>query len=194
MKALQVAGKTEQQIALETTQMRLAALQPVLAQYTDHYNKLVAQAQTYKQRVESIEQSRIAFNESLEKTLFGIRIAGLSAFDQYVAKVQETEKLIAKAREEGAKGNIQAAEKYTQEAIALSGTLQKAVREDGTVIVSEFEAQQKQIRPDQESRRGSERHLRRAGRCGQDRCRRDEGADRRRTAEDQRSARRGRRA
>ena len=145
MQALKNAGKTEQEIALETNRLRLAALQPVLAQYTDHYNKLVAQAQSYKQRVEAIEQTRIAFNEGLEKTLFGIRIAGLSAFDQYVAKVQETEKLIAKAREEGAKGNIQAAEKYTQEAIALSGTLQKAVREDGTVIVSEFEAQQKQI-------------------------------------------------
>ena len=125
MKALQVAGKTEQQIALETTQMRLAALQPVLAQYTDHYNKLVAQAQTYKQRVESIEQSRISFNESLEKTLFGIRVSGLSAFDQYVTKVQETERLIAKAREEGAKGNIQAAENYTREAIALSSTMRK---------------------------------------------------------------------
>lgn len=145
MKALQAAGKTEQQIALETTKLRLAALGPVLAQYTDHYNKLVAQAQTYRQRLESIEQSRVSFNEGLEKTLFGIRIAGLSAFDQYVAKVQETEKLIAKAREEGARGNLQAAEKYTQEAIALSGTIEKAVRDDGTVIISEFEAQQKKI-------------------------------------------------
>lgn len=143
--ALKAANKTEAQIALDTARVRLAALEPILGQYVDHYNKLIAQAQAYRAKVDAIDQGRIAFNEGLEKTLFAIRLSGLGVFDQYAAKVQETERLIAKAREEGAKGNIAAAEKYTQEAIALAQTLSKTVTEDGRVVVGEFEAQAKQI-------------------------------------------------
>jgi TP901 family phage tail tape measure protein len=143
--ALRAANKTEQQIALDTARLRLAALEPVLAQYVSHYDKLVAQAQAYRAKVDAIDQGRITFNEGLEKTLFSIRLSGLSVFDQYAAKVKETERLIALAREEGAKGNIAAAERYTQEAIALSQTLGKTVTEDGRVVVGQFEAQAKQI-------------------------------------------------
>lgn len=143
--ALKDGNKKERQIALETARLRLAALEPILAQYVAHYNALVAQAQSYRSRMQEIEQARLAFNEGLEKTLFNIRVSGLSAFDQYVEKVKESERLIALAREAGAKGNIQLAEKYTQEAIALSGTLEKVVRDDGTVIVGQFDVQQTKI-------------------------------------------------
>lgn len=143
--ALQAENLSAEKIAKDTNRIRLEAIGPILAQYQDLYNKLVAQAQDYSAKVQTIDQSRLAFNQNLEKQLFDIRIAALSAFDQYLAKVTETEKLIAKVREAGAKGDVASAEKFAQEAIALSNQLQTVVKSDGTVIVSQFQAQQQKL-------------------------------------------------
>src|SRR5262249_53203770 len=109
------------------------------------FNTLTAQEQQHLANVNNLEQQRVSFNEGVERQLFDIRISALSAFDQYVAKAKEAERLISEARVAGAQGDIAQATKYTNEAIALANQLGKVVNSNGDTVVSALEAQQKKI-------------------------------------------------
>lgn len=143
--SLRATGVAEKQIAAETAKIRIDALAPILAQYQAHYNSLVQLAQGHKAKLDSIEQERVSFNEGIEKQLFDIRLQSLSGLDQYAAKVKEIDRLISEARRAGVEGDIQSAKKFTDQAIALSGTLREVVNKDGDVLVRASEAQQKAL-------------------------------------------------
>lgn len=143
--SLKAAGKSQADIETEITKIRLASLNPILAQYQEHYNKLIAQTQAWATQVSTIEESRIAFNRDIEKTLFDLRIGGLSAFDQYLAKVKEVERLIAEARTAGAQGNIKEAENFTKQAIALAQSIGTVVGATGVQVVTQLQAQETKV-------------------------------------------------
>jgi TP901 family phage tail tape measure protein len=139
------AGASEKQIAAEIAQARIAALAPVLAQYQAHYNALIAQSQAFAAKVESIERERLDFNRGIEQTLFEVRLSKLSVFDQYVAKVRESERLISEARKAGANGDLTLAKQFTEQAIQLAGQLAEVTDANGRRVVSGFEAQETKL-------------------------------------------------
>jgi hypothetical protein len=138
-------GIDEGKIASDSAALRIAALGPVLAQYQAFYASLIAQEQDYAGKLNAADLARIEFNRGVEKTLFDIRLTGLSVFDQYVAKAEEADRLISLARAAGVNGDIEGAKKFTDEAIALAGTLKKTTDENGVVIVTQTQAQQQAI-------------------------------------------------
>jgi len=138
-------GLDEGKIAADAAAARITALGPVLAQYQAFYASLIAQEQDYASKLNASDQARIEFNRGVEKTLFDIRLTGLSVFDQYVAKAEEADRLISLARQAGVNGDIEGAKKFTDEAIALAGTLRKTTDENGVVIVTQTQAQQQAI-------------------------------------------------
>lgn len=145
-RAATVRTADEQKIIEENVaKTRIAALGTVLAQYQEHYKALIGEAQGYAAKINSIESERISFNEGIEKRLFDIRISGFGALDQYAAKTKEIDRLIAEARQAGVEGDIKSAKKYTDEAIALSGTLTTVINKDGATVVSALEVQQRKI-------------------------------------------------
>jgi hypothetical protein len=135
------AGESEQRIAAESAQARIQALAPIVAQYQALYATLIGQAQQYAGRLQSIENERLEFNKGIERQLFDIRLATLSVFDQYVAKVREAERLISEARKAGVEGDIANAKKYTDEAIALALSLRPVLNENGVQIVTALQNQ-----------------------------------------------------
>lgn len=143
--AVDAAAIAQNKTAEETAKLRIDALAPVLVQYQQHYASLVAAAQQYKGKIDSIEQERVAFNRGIEDTLLAIRnqssLSALSALDLFSQKVRLIDQAIADARQAGLDGNIAKAKEYTDRAIALSGTLKEVVNRDGVTIISSFDAQ-----------------------------------------------------
>lgn len=138
--AMRQQAATETQIESERQKMRLAFASSQLAQYQSEYERLLALNQGYNASLNKAEQDRLSFNQGIERQLFAIRLEGLGSFDQYVAKVQESERLVALAREAGAKGNTELAQKYANEAIAVSNTIGRAFSANGAEIVSAWDA------------------------------------------------------
>lgn len=138
---LRQQGTGEKQIAADIAKLRIDALAPVLKQYQDHYNALLALAQQHAARVNGIESERVEFNRGVETLLAGIRLSGLSALDEYAAKVKEIDRLISEARRAGVEGDIASAKKFTDQAIALSTSLREVVNKDGQVVIRGYEAQ-----------------------------------------------------
>jgi len=103
-------------------------------------------SQGYHAAVRAAEQDRLTFNEGVERQLFAIRVEGMGSFDLYVTKVRESERLIAEARKAGDAGNLDLAKKYTDQAIALSGTITTAVSVNGSKIVTQSEATSTKVR------------------------------------------------
>lgn len=144
-RAQRASGVNERQIAAESAKIRIDALAPVLKQYQEHYTALQTLAQGHLAKINSIEAERVSFNEAIEKQLFDIRLQSLSGLDQYAAKVKEIDRLISEARRAGVEGDIASAKKFTDQAIALSGTLREVVNKDGAILVRASEAQQKAL-------------------------------------------------
>lgn len=134
-------GDDERKIAGDSAAARIAALGPVLAQYQAHYAALLEQSQGFASKLEANERERLTFNEGIERQLFDIRVSNLSVFDQYVAKAQEADRLIAAAREAGVKGDIEGAKRFTDEAIALAGQLGTVTDKNGNLVVTRLQAQ-----------------------------------------------------
>jgi TP901 family phage tail tape measure protein len=134
-------GEDEKKVAAEIAQARINALAPVLQQYQAHYNALVQQAQGYAAKLEQIDRERADFNRGIEQTIFETRISTLSAFDQYVAKAQEADRLVSEARKAGAQGDAEAAKQYTQQAIQLANSLAEVTDQNGVKIVTNLQAQ-----------------------------------------------------
>jgi TP901 family phage tail tape measure protein len=139
------ANQTQQQFEQELLNIRISSLAPIEKAYSESYSNLVQQAQGWANQLTQIEQGRVAFNEGIEKTLFDIRVSGLSAFDQYVAKANEADHLVSLARDAAANNDAATAEKYANQAIALAGGLTKAYSATGVEIVSQSQANQKKI-------------------------------------------------
>lgn len=135
----------ETKIAGEVAKIRLDAAQKQLADLRSLLNDELALRNQHVTNVNALEQQRLAFNQGVEQQLFQLRLTGLSAFDQYVAKVQEVERLTALAREQGAKGFIQQATETTNKGIALALSLGKVVNETGQTVVGKYEAQGKAL-------------------------------------------------
>lgn len=138
---LRKQGTSEKQVAADIAKIRIDALAPLLKQYQDHYNSLVALAQTAAAKINGIEAERVDFNRNVENLLTGIRVGSLSALDQYAAKVKEIDRLISEARRAGVEGDIASAKKFTDQAIALSTSLREVVNKDGQVVIRGYEAQ-----------------------------------------------------
>ncbi len=143
--ALRKKGVEEQQIEAQTAALRIQSLAPILQQYQAHYAALVQAAQGYAAKVDAIENERVDFNRGIEKTLRDIRLSSLDTFDQYLAKVKEVEQLISKAREEGAKGDLANAKRYTQEAIALANELGEVTDKNGVKVITQLQNQTTKI-------------------------------------------------
>jgi TP901 family phage tail tape measure protein len=135
-------GENETKIAGDSAAARIAALAPVLAQYQAHYAALLSQSQGFAAKIEQTDRDRVDFNRGIEQQIFEIRLSRLSVFDQYVAKANEAERLIAEARAAGVNGDIEQARKFTDQAIALAGQLATVTDKNGTVIVTNLQVQE----------------------------------------------------
>lgn len=132
--------------AADEAKFRIDSLTGILGQYQAHYAALVALQQTHVAKINSIEAERISFNEGVEKKLFDVRLQSLSGIDQYAAKVQEADRLIAAARQAGVDGDIASAKKYTDQAIALSDSLTTVINKDGQQVIGQFALQADKLR------------------------------------------------
>lgn len=137
---------TETQIQAELAQIRLANIPKQIQAYQTFYDEQTRLAQQAASRVTQIEQARVAFNAGIEKQLFDIRVAGLSSFDQYVAKSKEADRLISEARKAAAAGDAKAAEDFAKQAIQVAGTLGEAYATNGAKIVTAGQAQQDKLK------------------------------------------------
>lgn len=129
-------------------QAKLAVLATIKGQYTAHYNDLLAQQQAFVTKINSIDATQVAFNRDIQTQLSAIRNEGLSDFDAYIVKTNQIKQLLADAQTEFQKGGeagLALGKTYTDQAIALSGTLKTVVNADGIVVVSAFELQQQKI-------------------------------------------------
>jgi hypothetical protein len=134
----------EKNLAKDAAAARIAALQPVLAQYQAHYNSLVQQAQAAATKIREVDQQRVDFNRDIERQLFDIRLESLSAFDQYTAKTQEADRLIAESQKAAALGTEEGtarAKQFATEAIAIAGQLGTVTDQNGVKIVTTLQAQ-----------------------------------------------------
>ena len=143
---LREEGKSASAIQQETTQIRLAGINQILTSYRALYADLKAQAEQSVAKINAIDQSRVAFNESIAESIRAARLSELSGLQGYAEKQQEVDRLIAKGRQTAATEGIAAAEKYFNQAKTISESVKGQVLSDGTVVVSAFEAQQTSLR------------------------------------------------
>lgn len=159
LKAIDVEGAArlalEKDNALKTTaveqsiaQAKLAVLATIKGQYTAHYNDLITQQQAFVTKINSIDATQVAFNRDIQTQLSAIRNEGLSDFDAYIVKTNQIKQLLADAQTEFQKGGeagLALGKTYTDQAIALTGTVKKVVNADGIEVISAFDAQQTKI-------------------------------------------------
>ena len=144
-----LAGKdaeSQRRLTAETTKLELDAIDKLRASYELQYKFLIGKEQEYAAAAEKSARDRLAFNEAIEKTLFDIRVAGLSSFDQFVAKSQEADRLISASRQAAEKGDADAAQKFGNQAIAIANSLGVAYSVNGAQIISTSQAADEKLR------------------------------------------------
>lgn len=141
----QGGADAEQKVQLARQQATITGNTQILSLYKAFYGDLKSQAQGFAQTLTKIEQERTAIAEGLDAKVRAARLAGLTDLQQYAAKVQEVDRLIAKGRETAATQGIDAAKRYFQQADQISESIKGEVLSDGQVVVTAFEAQQTQI-------------------------------------------------
>lgn len=135
----------QKNLARDVTAIRSAALTKILGDYQTHYGELARLAQESQAKLNALETERVTFNEGIQSKLRDIRLASLSDLQQYSERAQEVDRLIAKGREVAATQGIDAAKKYFDQAVTTSEGVKKIVNDDGVEVVTQFQAQQKQI-------------------------------------------------
>ncbi len=145
-----VAGNAEKikAVDLSVAQAKLAALGQYKGQLAAALADAVAQEQGFVGKINAIDATRVSFNRDVQDKLDAIRNEGLSDFDQYIVKVGQINKLLADAAaafQQGGAAGLALGKTYTDQAIALSGTLKQVVNEDGVAVISAFDVQQKKL-------------------------------------------------
>lgn len=138
----------QQGIGQQILQARLAALGQIKSQYEAHYSDLLAQEKSFVDKINGIDATQVSFNQDIQTRLSAIRNEGLSDFDAYISKVGQINTLLAQAQQafqQGGQAGLALGKTYTDQAIALSGTLKTVVNADGVAVVSAFDLQQKKI-------------------------------------------------
>jgi TP901 family phage tail tape measure protein len=138
-----VADSADKTKALEVqlTGERKALIQSFVDAYRKSVDDLTAQETTLVQKLKSIDEQRITFNENIEARIAAVRNRGLSSYQQYANTVDQIESLIQRAREANAQSQFDSAQKYITQALRLSDTLATSVTENGREIVSATRAQ-----------------------------------------------------
>jgi hypothetical protein len=136
-----LAGK----LAVESAQARIAALGPVLAKYQEHYLSLINLAQTYSAKAASAEQARVDIARSVSDAIRAIELANLDSLDQFVAKQQHVDELVAQARDKAVQGDIAGSKQLFDQAIAETKGLTTVVDENGNVVITKLQAQTAQM-------------------------------------------------
>lgn len=95
--------------------------------------------------VKSIEDQKLQFQASVDKTLQDIRNQDLTGFSAYQQKMTEIGRLEAKARDAIKAGEFTKAKEYGEQAIALAKGTSKEVKDGDTVIISSTEAKWKSM-------------------------------------------------
>lgn len=131
----------ERQLQADLARIRSDSLKPTIAQLQALFDALVGQERGYSTQVQSLAQGRLAFNEGIEKQIFETRIAALSAFDQYVAKAKEADRLVSLSRQAAAAGDTANAEKFGNQAIAIGNQLGVTYSANGSIVVSQSQSQ-----------------------------------------------------
>lgn len=129
-------------------QAQLAVLTTIRAQYQAHYASLQQQENDFVAKINAIDATRVSFNQSIQEQLTAIRNEGLSDFDQYIAKTNQINTLLAQAQtafEKGGAAGLALGKQYTDQAIALTQSLKKVVDENGNEVISSFDVQQTKI-------------------------------------------------
>lgn len=139
------SGEDEADTNKAITKLRLEALATDLANYKSFQSQLIDQTKARVAAINSIEQSRIDFNRSINQAIRDINREGETGLQQFADKQKEVDRLIAEGRQVAATQGIAAAEKYFKEAQGISESLKGEVLSDGVVVVSQFQGQQAAI-------------------------------------------------
>lgn len=146
--------KTYAQGQAELAQIRLDAINKTLKDYQGEYDDLAKQQQKYNADANAAAIGKLEFDKGVEKTLFDLRIQNLGKFqasintanaaqsenlDQYVARVNEANRLIAKAQAEAEAGFFKASEEDAKQAITIANQLKTVVSANGAVLISSFD-------------------------------------------------------
>jgi len=138
-------GEDEKKVRADIQQFELGALRGSLQNYEGYYRELVQQSQRYASQVQTIEQARIEINRNIESAIRDIRLEGLSGLDQFVAKNNEIDRLISEGRAAAARGDVETAKEYFNQATQEAKGLSKVVNENGVEVVTQLQAQQTKL-------------------------------------------------
>jgi TP901 family phage tail tape measure protein len=134
-------GKDEESIRAEVQQFELGVQRGQLQSYQRYYDGLVQQAQRYASQLQTIEQARVDVNRTIEAAIRDIRFQALSGLDQFVARNAEIDRLISEGRAAAARGDVQVAKDYFQQATQEAKGFGKVIDENGNEVVTSLQAQ-----------------------------------------------------
>ena len=139
------AGDDEKKIAADAANLRIAALQPVLAQYQAHYSALIALSQDYAAKARTAEQARVDIVKAVTDEVRQIRLGELDGLDQFVARQKRIDELISEGRRKAAQGDVEAAKQFFDQAIAESKGLTEVIDQNGVKVITTLQAREARL-------------------------------------------------